>query len=762
MPQPAAGAALLSPSPTAPAAPPERLRAQLLSPTRLPDALVALAAPIPSAAHEPRVVEPRTPPPASTPSRPPTTPSARPPPTPADRDSSRRAATPPARKSRTAVQAATASAGAESAAETPGRTASAAADPGRTEVYLALSRFRSDAMLSQRQLRWTREKCAAALARSFRRAHVRQRFEVLRRWQVLREERRKLRELCVDRALRQQQRAAAAAASDPATVARLRSELAAANCRAAALRSEVERLTREREKQSRRPAAVVAPAGSGRLSPPLIASYRHVPRALPSDDPDAAPPAKLDARAEVTGAKQVHADEEPQDVSVSPARGRKTPARAEAAASRPPPPAAAEERPTQRRAPKGRRPRSPSTRTRPAAPAPPPSQDRAASPPGSPAAAPAPAAPRSPASTTGPRKQKAARATTARTATAAAVEPEPEPEPAAADKPQRSLSPFQAARDIVRQNVAAQDDFLRRQQALHAGCRVRRNPESWKYGDQDGGEGNLGTVTDTDFQFGRVKVKWDDTVKRKGVKNSYRWGRDGWDLVQVQAEPAAAAAAPAAAPKPEKGQPRLKPGENPQAVWKRPRPKSGRVHHSSHTQSAADQSAKAAALDQRKAMMKQYGRVRVTAPAPQQQPPPRARQPADALAPPSPKRQDTMLEELCATVPMDMFASVSSPSPRKSRADDDGSPAAAAAQPEWVDDDGDVIRFRIDGDGLRYGVNGEWRPPTRCLLYDSDGGLSMPDIAREVFIPEGARERVLSALRELASVASVGHNLAVE
>ena len=59
---------------------------------------------------------------------------------------------------------------------------------------------------------------------------------------------------------------------------------------------------------------------------------------------------------------------------------------------------------------------------------------------------------------------------------------------------------------------------------LAVGTRVRRGPD-WKWGEQDGGPGSLGTVTG-DSGGGWIDVKWDN-----GRENNYRWGKDGkYDL----------------------------------------------------------------------------------------------------------------------------------------------------------------------------------------------------------------------------------------
>ena len=57
------------------------------------------------------------------------------------------------------------------------------------------------------------------------------------------------------------------------------------------------------------------------------------------------------------------------------------------------------------------------------------------------------------------------------------------------------------------------------------GLRVVRGPD-WKWGDQDGGEGNIGTVisstTSTESKPGTVTVVWDS-----GLEGKYRCGPKG-------------------------------------------------------------------------------------------------------------------------------------------------------------------------------------------------------------------------------------------
>eukprot|EP01062_Namystynia_karyoxenos_P073458 TRINITY_DN70253_c0_g1_i1.p1 TRINITY_DN70253_c0_g1~~TRINITY_DN70253_c0_g1_i1.p1 ORF type:complete len:611 (+),score=166.22 TRINITY_DN70253_c0_g1_i1:143-1834(+) len=63
---------------------------------------------------------------------------------------------------------------------------------------------------------------------------------------------------------------------------------------------------------------------------------------------------------------------------------------------------------------------------------------------------------------------------------------------------------------------------------LLLGSRVKRNPSCWRWGDQDGGDGRLGTVTELKDNLW-VKVQWD-----VGKANSYRWGAEqAFDLEVV-------------------------------------------------------------------------------------------------------------------------------------------------------------------------------------------------------------------------------------
>eukprot|EP01062_Namystynia_karyoxenos_P034979 TRINITY_DN25626_c0_g1_i1.p1 TRINITY_DN25626_c0_g1~~TRINITY_DN25626_c0_g1_i1.p1 ORF type:complete len:1002 (+),score=239.46 TRINITY_DN25626_c0_g1_i1:90-3008(+) len=66
------------------------------------------------------------------------------------------------------------------------------------------------------------------------------------------------------------------------------------------------------------------------------------------------------------------------------------------------------------------------------------------------------------------------------------------------------------------------------------GQRVCRNPRDWEYGDQDGGEGMLGTVVLVGKE--EVTVRWD-----AGRSHIYRWGFGGkWDVVIVDEKTATA------------------------------------------------------------------------------------------------------------------------------------------------------------------------------------------------------------------------------
>ena len=63
---------------------------------------------------------------------------------------------------------------------------------------------------------------------------------------------------------------------------------------------------------------------------------------------------------------------------------------------------------------------------------------------------------------------------------------------------------------------------------LKVGDRVQRGPD-WKWDDQDGGEGEQGTITNAPDENTWARVEWD-----AGGSNSYRWGQeDSWDLILV-------------------------------------------------------------------------------------------------------------------------------------------------------------------------------------------------------------------------------------
>ena len=68
---------------------------------------------------------------------------------------------------------------------------------------------------------------------------------------------------------------------------------------------------------------------------------------------------------------------------------------------------------------------------------------------------------------------------------------------------------------------------------IKVGARVKRNPVSWQWGDQDGGDGNLGTVAKVDSLLGWVTVRWDAT----GRGSTYRWGKDNTHDVEVVDHP---------------------------------------------------------------------------------------------------------------------------------------------------------------------------------------------------------------------------------
>ena len=66
-----------------------------------------------------------------------------------------------------------------------------------------------------------------------------------------------------------------------------------------------------------------------------------------------------------------------------------------------------------------------------------------------------------------------------------------------------------------------------------SGLRVVRGPD-WEEGDQDGGEGFVGTVVGLEGDGGRVTIQWD-----MGQRNIYRCGHDNkFDLRLLDSGPA--------------------------------------------------------------------------------------------------------------------------------------------------------------------------------------------------------------------------------
>lgn len=60
------------------------------------------------------------------------------------------------------------------------------------------------------------------------------------------------------------------------------------------------------------------------------------------------------------------------------------------------------------------------------------------------------------------------------------------------------------------------------------GLRVVRGPD-WKWGDQDGGAGHVGTVMDSSF-FGRYGAKTITVLWDTGFRGQYRGGPGSYDL----------------------------------------------------------------------------------------------------------------------------------------------------------------------------------------------------------------------------------------
>ena len=63
------------------------------------------------------------------------------------------------------------------------------------------------------------------------------------------------------------------------------------------------------------------------------------------------------------------------------------------------------------------------------------------------------------------------------------------------------------------------------------GLRVVRGPD-WEWGDQDGGEGFVGTVASLEEDGGMVIVQWD-----MGQRCRYRCGQDKFDLRVLDSGP---------------------------------------------------------------------------------------------------------------------------------------------------------------------------------------------------------------------------------
>lgn len=64
--------------------------------------------------------------------------------------------------------------------------------------------------------------------------------------------------------------------------------------------------------------------------------------------------------------------------------------------------------------------------------------------------------------------------------------------------------------------------------SLNKGSQVLRGPD-WKWENQDGGPGRLGTIIEPEDEEGWVTVKWEN-----GTTNSYRWGAEwSYDLIRA-------------------------------------------------------------------------------------------------------------------------------------------------------------------------------------------------------------------------------------
>eukprot|EP01064_Diplonema_japonicum_P008525 TRINITY_DN1598_c2_g1_i2.p2 TRINITY_DN1598_c2_g1~~TRINITY_DN1598_c2_g1_i2.p2 ORF type:complete len:245 (+),score=90.78 TRINITY_DN1598_c2_g1_i2:60-794(+) len=109
---------------------------------------------------------------------------------------------------------------------------------------------------------------------------------------------------------------------------------------------------------------------------------------------------------------------------------------------------------------------------------------------------------------------------------------------------------LQAISDTIDENKAAYAELEKKVASVSVGSRVRRNDESWQWGDQDGGEKNFGTVLGVDTTMGWVTVRWDPVDNKKGKKNNYRWGQDKGGVTYWDVE--LAPNAPPAPPQPSK------------------------------------------------------------------------------------------------------------------------------------------------------------------------------------------------------------------
>ena len=106
----------------------------------------------------------------------------------------------------------------------------------------------------------------------------------------------------------------------------------------------------------------------------------------------------------------------------------------------------------------------------------------------------------------------------------------------------REMSELKSAQDAELDALRRELENLREQLLLHSqmvaaskrtlvmGSRVKRGRD-WKWDDQDGGLGGVGTVRAVDEALGWVSVKWDIT----GTQDNYRWNNEGFfDVVEVE------------------------------------------------------------------------------------------------------------------------------------------------------------------------------------------------------------------------------------